>query len=147
VSPADPGHSGELRVAVVGFGWMGQVHSRAYRRLLEHFPAAPLRPRLVAVADPEPSRRQLAEASYGFQQAFPDWETLVLSDAVDAVSVCGPNYVHRDVASAAANAGKHVWVEKPAGRDLADTLAIAEAAAASDVRCAVGFNYRNAPAV
>ena len=38
-------------VAVVGFGWMGQVHSRAWARLLHHYPDAPLRPRLVAVAD------------------------------------------------------------------------------------------------
>ena len=43
----------DLRVAVVGFGWMGQVHSRAWARLLHHYPDSAVRPRLVAVADPE----------------------------------------------------------------------------------------------
>jgi predicted dehydrogenase len=63
------------------------------------------------------------------------------------VSVCGPNFVHREVAVAAARAGKHVWVEKPAGRSLADTVEIAEAVRLAGVESAVGFNYRNAPAV
>ena len=55
--------------------------------------------------------------------------------------------MHRDVAVAAAQAGRHLWVEKPAGRDLAETRAIAAAAHAAGVQTAVGFNYRNAPAV
>jgi predicted dehydrogenase len=138
---------GELRVAVAGFGWMGQVHSRSYARLLHHFPATPLRPRLVAVADPEPDRRQLATAAYGFERAEAEWTAVVDGPDIDAVSVCGPNFLHRDIAVAAAAAGKHLWVEKPAGRGLADTLEIAAAVAAGGVRSAVGFNYRNAPAV
>jgi predicted dehydrogenase len=147
VTQADRPPGGELRVAVVGFGWMGQVHSRAYQRLLHHFPDAALRPRLVAAADPEPHRQRLATASYGFERAESGWEPVVTADDVDAVSVCGPNYLHRDIATVAAKAGKHVWVEKPAGRHLGDTLEIAAAVAASGVRSAVGFNYRNAPAV
>jgi predicted dehydrogenase len=142
------GHrAGELRIAVVGFGWMGQVHSRAYSRLLHHFPDAGLRPRLVAAADPEPARQQLATNAYGFERAEGGWEPVVTSDDVDAVSMCGPNYLHRDVATTAARAGKHVWVEKPAGRHLADTLEIAEAVVAGGVQSSVGFNYRNVPAV
>jgi predicted dehydrogenase len=136
-----------LRVAVAGFGWMGQVHSRSYARLLQHYPDTALRPRLVAVADPEPERRRLATAAYGFECVEAEWEAVVRSPDVDAVSVCGPNFLHRDIAVAAAQAGKHVWVEKPAGRGLPDTLDIARAVADSGVRSAVGFNYRNAPAV
>lgn len=141
------GGAGTLRVAVVGFGWMGQVHTRAYSRLLHHYPGTALRPQLVAVADPAPARRDLATSSYGFARAQADWEQVVSSDDVDVVSVCGPNSVHRDVAVAAAEAGKHVWVEKPAGRHLADTMEIAAAVRTAGVRSAVGFNYRNAPAV
>ena len=63
------------------------------------------------------------------------------------VCVAGPNFTHRDVAVAAAKAGKHLWIEKPAGRNLAETLQIADAIAAAGVASAVGFNYRNAPAV
>jgi len=136
-----------LGVGVVGFGWMGQTHSRAYARLLQHYPRARLRPRLVAVADTDAGRRDMARTAYGFETAVHGWEQLIVRENVDVVSVCGPNYVHREIAVAAARAGKHLWVEKPAGRNLADTLEIAEAVRLAGVRSAVGFNYRNAPAV
>ncbi|MBI4942599.1 MAG: Gfo/Idh/MocA family oxidoreductase, partial [Actinobacteria bacterium] len=72
---------------------------------------------------------------------------LVARDDIDLVCVAGPNYTHRDVAVAAAKNGKHIWVEKPAGRNLAETVEIADAVEAAGVASAVGFNYRNAPAV
>lgn len=134
-------------VAVLGFGWMGQVHARAHARLLHHYPDAPLHPRLVAVADPEPSRRALAAAAYGCDATYADWPEVVARADVDVVSVTGPNYLHEPMAVSAARAGKHVWVEKPVGRHLADTTQVAAAVRAAGVRSAVGFNYRNAPAV
>jgi predicted dehydrogenase len=150
VTAADDGRRGSsdvLGVGIAGFGWMGQVHARAYARLLQHYPDALLRPRLVAVADPEPARQEQAIAAFGFATAVADYRDLLARDDVHAVSVCGPNFVHREIAVAAAEAGKHVWVEKPAGRDLADTQAIADAVHAASVQSAAGFNYRNAPAV
>jgi predicted dehydrogenase len=138
----------ELRVGIVGFGWMGQVHARALTRLLQHYPDAPLRPRLVVVADTATDDRTTrAVASYGVQDTVQDWRDLVARDDVDLVCVTGPNFLHRDVAVAAARAGKHVWVEKPAGRSAAETEEIAEAVEAAGVQSAAGFNYRNAPAV
>lgn len=137
-----------LGVGVVGFGWMGQVHARAYTRLHHHYPELGLRPRLVAVADPaDDGRRDEAVAAYGFEVSSPDWRDIVGRDDVGAVSVTGPNFVHREVAVAAAEAGKHVWVEKPVGRGAAEARAVADAVHASGVQSAVGFNYRNAPAV
>ena len=53
----------EVGVGVIGFGWMGQAHSRAWARLLHHYPDSPVRPRLVAVADLDPGRRELARGS------------------------------------------------------------------------------------
>jgi len=115
----------EVGVAVVGFGWMGQVHARAHARLLQHYPDAPLRPRLVAVADPSRRAATSPVGAYGFVAAYADWAELLARDDVGVVSVTGPNYVHAEVGVAAARAGKHVWVEKPVGRDLADTLNVA----------------------
>ena len=86
-------------------------------------------------------------AAYGFEVAYADWRDLVARDDLDLVSVTGPNFVHRAVAVAAAEAGRHVWVEKPAGRSAAETRQIAGAVRASGVQSAVGFNYRLAPAV
>jgi len=135
-------------VGIVGFGWMGQVHARALSRLLQHYPDAPLVPRLVAVADNAPDdRTKRAAAAFGFEHQLADWRDLVTHDEIDLVCVTGPNFIHRDVAVAAAEAGKHLWVEKPAGRDAAETAEIVAAVVAAGVQAAAGFNYRNVPAV
>ena len=138
----------ELRVGIVGLGWMGQVHARALSRLTQHYTDSPMRPRLVAVADTaDDDRLERAVEAFGFERLHADWRELVASDDVDLVCVTGPNFIHRDVAVAAARAGKHLWVEKPAGRNAAETAEIVEAVEASGVQTAAGFNYRNAPAV
>jgi predicted dehydrogenase len=137
----------ELGVAVIGFGWMGQVHTRAWARLAQHYPDVPLRPRFVAVADPDAGRREQAVDAYGFADAVEGWAELLERDDLDVVSVCGPNFVHREVGEAVARSGRHLWIEKPAGRSAEDTSAIATAVRAAGVMSAVGFNYRNAPAV
>ena len=138
----------QIGVGVVGLGWMGQVHARAFTRLVQHYPDIALRPRLIAVADTaDDDRLARAVDAYGFEHLFDDWRDLVAHDDVDIVCVTGPNFIHRDVAVAAARAGKHVWVEKPAGRNSAETREIAAAVETAGVQSAAGFNYRNAPAV
>jgi predicted dehydrogenase len=148
VNDHTPEESPLLGVGIVGWGWMGQVHARAYARLRQHYPEAPLRPTLVAVADNAPDDR-LANAidTFGFSEPHADWRDLIARDDIEVVSVTGPNFIHRDVAIAAAEAGKHVWVEKPAGRNAAETRAISDAVRANNVQSAAGFNYRNVPAI
>lgn len=137
-----------IRLGVVGFGWMGQTHARALTRVPLHYPDLPVIPELAMVADNAPDDRlELAQRTYGFAATTTDWHELIASDDVDIVSVTGPNFIHAEVGVAAARAGKHLWVEKPAGRSAAETRSIADAAAAAGVHSAVGFNYRNAPAV
>ena len=137
-----------VNVGIVGFGWMGQVHAKAMTRVLQHYPDLGVTPRLVAVADTaDDGRLDYARKVFGVPFTTADWRELVDRDDVDLVCVAGPNFTHRDVAVAAARAGKHVWVEKPAGRNLAETEEIAAAIAEAGVASAVGFNYRNAPAV
>jgi predicted dehydrogenase len=63
------------------------------------------------------------------------------------VSITAPNFLHREIGVAMAEAGKHIWIEKPVGLTAEDARAVADAAAKAGVRSAVGFNYRNAPAV
>jgi predicted dehydrogenase len=137
-----------INVGIVGFGWMGQVHAKALTRVLQHYPEVGATPRLVGVADPaDDGRLDYAREVFGISWTTPDWNQLVSRDDIDLVCVAGPNFTHRDVAVAAAKAGKHLWIEKPAGRNLAETIQIADAITAAGVGSAVGFNYRNAPAV
>src|SRR4029453_2652278 len=137
-----------LNIGIVGWGWMGQVHARAYARLRQHYPETPLRPTLVAVADDAADDRLSRPIdTFGFRDSHADWRDLIARDDIDVVSVTGPNFIHREVAVAAAETGKHVWLEKPAGRSATETRAIRDAVRVNGVQSAVGFNYRNAPAV
>ncbi|QLJ03778.1 Gfo/Idh/MocA family oxidoreductase [Streptomyces sp. NEAU-sy36] len=137
----------ELGVAVVGFGWMGRVHTQAYARLPHHYPRLPLRPRLITVADEVPGRAEEAAERYGFAAATRDWREVAADPRVRAVSVTVPNFLHREIGAAMAGAGKHLWIEKPVGLTAEDARAVADAASGAGVQGAVGFNYRNAPAV
>ncbi|MFF7970330.1 Gfo/Idh/MocA family oxidoreductase [Streptomyces sp. NPDC007905] len=136
-----------LGVAVVGFGWMGRVHTQAYARVRHHFPQLPLRPELVTVAEEVPGRAEEAAERFGFASALRDWREVAADPRVRAVSVTAPNFLHREIGVAMAEAGKHLWIEKPVGLTGEDARAVAGAVAKAGVQGTVGFNYRNAPAV
>ncbi|GAA3148980.1 Gfo/Idh/MocA family oxidoreductase [Streptomyces echinatus] len=136
-----------LGVAVIGFGWMGRVHTQAYARLPHHYPRLPLRPRLVTVAEEVPGRAEEAAERFGFASATRDWREVAADPRVRAVSVTAPNFLHREIGVAMAEAGKHLWIEKPVGLTAGDARAVADAVAEAGVQGTVGFNYRNAPAV
>ncbi|WP_225830153.1 Gfo/Idh/MocA family protein [Streptomyces sp. NK08204] len=136
-----------LGVAVVGFGWMGRVHTQAYARLPHHYPRLLLRPRLVTVAEEVPGRAEEAAEQFGFASATRDWREVAADPRVQAVSITAPNFLHREIGVAMAEAGKHIWVEKPVGLTAEDARAVAAAVTKAGVQGTVGFNYRNAPAV
>ncbi|MFJ2155075.1 Gfo/Idh/MocA family protein [Streptomyces sp. NPDC087856] len=136
-----------LGVAVVGFGWMGRVHTQAYARVPHHFPQLTVRPRLVTVAEEVPGRAEQAAEQFGFASTTRDWREVVEDPRVQAVSITAPNFLHREIGVAMAEAGKHIWIEKPVGLSTTDASAVADAVSKAGVQGAVGFNYRNAPAV
>src|SRR5690606_5270955 len=126
------------------FGWMGQVHARAYRRIAHHYPdqqsADRPAPELVAVAEVAGGERlRRLCAGYAVAELVEDWQSLLDRDDLDLISVTTPNFLHAEIGTAVARAGKHLWLEKPAGRDHGETAAIAAAVAAAGVRSAVGF--------
>ena len=137
----------EIGVGVIGAGWLGDVHARAWARLRHHYPELPVRPRFAAVADSVPAALATAQRKHGFDRALTDWRDLIADPAVDVVSVTAPNALHRAIGVAVADAGKHLWIEKPVGLSAADAQSVADAVAASGVRCTVGFNYRAVPAM
>ncbi len=134
-------------IAVIGFGWMGQAHSRSYARIPSLFPDRPADPELVICCDNMPDRGVEAVRSFGFRESTTDPYEAINHPDVDAVIVCAPNMLHEELSVAAAQAGKHVFCEKPVG-GTPDQTARAEAAArAAGVITGVGYNYRWAPLV
>jgi predicted dehydrogenase len=138
---------GVIGVGVIGFGWMGRVHAQAYARLRHHFADLGVFPELVAVADDVPGRAEQAVTQFGFDRATSDWRDVIADPRVEAVSVTAPNWLHREIGTAVAESGRHLWIEKPVGLTAADARAVCTAAETAGVRSAVGFNYRNVPAV
>ena len=137
----------EIGIGMIGLGWMGQVHSRAYRRLFDHYPGCALKPRLVMVADAVEDRARESAELLGYEGWTTDWREVVEHPEVEAVSIAAPNFLHREIAVAAAQAGKHIWLEKPCGRVPAETYDIGQAVDKAGVKSMIGLMYRHVPVV
>ena len=136
-----------LRIGLVGFGWMGQAHSRSYRSIPLYFPDAPFRPVLAGVADTVPHRVEQAVDDFGYGSGTEDWRELVDRPDIDIIDITAPNTMHLSIAEAAAAAGKHVFCEKPVGISAEATARIEAAARKAGVISGCGYNYRWAPLV
>ncbi len=134
-------------IAVIGFGWMGQAHSRSYLRIPTLFPERRAEPELVICADSVPARGEEAVRSFGFATSTTDADAAINHPDVDAVVVAAPNMLHEELCIAAAKAGKHVFCEKPVGGTPDQTARIEKAARDAGVITGVGYNYRWAPLV
>jgi predicted dehydrogenase len=141
----------EIGIGVVSLGWMGRLHASSYQRIAARFPELGIRPRLVVAADPLEQNQRAAVEQFGFEGAVASIDEVLADPEVDVVSICSPNFLHRDFAVQAAAAGKPFWIEKPMGVDAGQSREIRDAAAAArdgaGIATAVGFNYRHAPAI
>ncbi len=136
-----------LGIGVVGFGWMGQAHSRSAARIPSLFPERTFDTELVICGDNVPARQEQAIDGFGFREAAPAWEAVIEHPDVDVVYVTAPNMMHEEVAIAAAEAGKAVFCEKPVGGKPDQTVRVEAAARKAGVITGVGYNYRWAPLV
>jgi predicted dehydrogenase len=136
-----------IGVGLISVGWMGQLHSRAYSALPVMYPELGIKPRLIVAADTNPERAQYAVDVLGYERGVTDYHDVLADPEVEVVSICAPNFLHAEIGAAAAAAGKAFWIEKPVGRSAEETQAVVDAADSAGVETAVGFNYRNAPAI
>lgn len=137
----------EIGVGVISLGWMGRLHTRSYKAMSELFPELGAKVRLVVACDPIAETQRLAVEVLGFEKAVADYQEVLSDPDVDVVSICSPNFLHCEIAVAAAKAGKPFWIEKPMGINAIESREIAQAAAQAGLNTAVGFNYRHTPAI
>jgi predicted dehydrogenase len=135
-----------LRIGMVGYGFMGRAHSNAYNRVTNFFDV-PLRPVLQAVCARNPEKAQAFADTWGYQSVETDWRKLVERSDIDAVDICTPNNLHRDIALAAARAGKMILCEKPLSMNTAEGEEMVDAVEKAGVANTVWYNYRRVPAV
>ncbi|MGH2409406.1 MAG: Gfo/Idh/MocA family protein [Chloroflexota bacterium] len=136
-----------IGIGVIGMGWMGQVHSRAYNQLRDRFPDDGIVPRLVICSDTVEARTREARERFGFADSTTDWRAVIAHPEVEAVNITAPNAMHLEMVRAAAAAKKHILCEKPVGRFPEETIQAYRAAREAGVRTLVGYNYRWAPMV
>jgi predicted dehydrogenase len=134
----------EVRVGLIGSGFMGKCHALAFRAAPAVFGDLP-KVTLELLADVDPGVTRAAADTFGFARWTTDWRVLASDPAVDVVAITSPNFLHQEMALAAIAAGKHVYCEKPLALDAAGALAMTEAAEAAGVRTLVGYNYLHNP--
>ena len=136
-----------IGIGIIGMGWMGQVHSRSYSLVPQRFPDIGVSPRLVICSDNVAERAENARQKLGFEQATTDWQEVIANPDVQIVNIATPNNLHVEIVKAAAEAGKHIFCEKPVGRTPEETAKIEALAREAGVLTFVGFNYRWTPLV
>lgn len=136
-----------LRVGMIGCGFMGRAHSNAWRRVANFFPELRRRPVLQAVCARDRAGVEAFAATWGYGSVETDWRRLVERPDIDAIDVCVPNNLHKEIALAALAAGKMVLCEKPLAMDAAEGEEMALAAERAGVLTMVWYNYRRVPAV
>ncbi|MFY9340996.1 MAG: Gfo/Idh/MocA family oxidoreductase [Planctomycetota bacterium] len=133
-------------VGVIGCGFMGRAHSNAYRKAPNFFDL-PVQPVLKAACARTPASLAAFASTWGFESTETDWRRLVERKDIDAVDICTPNDSHREIALAAAAAGKAILCEKPLARTAAEGADMVAAVERAKVPNIVWYNYRRVPAV
>ena len=136
----------KLRVGLVGYGFMGRTHSNAFAQAGRYFDLD-YDIELISVCGRDGEKAQAHADNWGFKRAETDWRKMVRRKDIDLVDIASPNDTHRDIALAAAKAGKMVMCEKPLGRNSKESSKMVAAVEKAGVPSMVWYNYRRIPAV
>lgn len=135
MTPAAP-----IRTALLGFGRVAELF---HLRILARLDGV----QVGAVAEADPARRGAACAHAPGAALIADYREILADPAIDAVVICLPTGLHAEAASAAFEAGKHVYLEKPIAADLAGGRRVVDAWRASGAVGTMGFNQRFDPVI
>ncbi len=138
-----------LRVAMIGYGFMGAAHSVGWRQAPRMFDL-PRAVEMTVVVGRNADAVASAAEKWGWAESATDWREVIERSDIDIVDIVTPGDSHAEIAIAALEAGKHVLCEKPLANTVAEAEAMAEAAErarARGIRSMVGFTYRRVPAV
>ncbi len=136
-----------INIGMVGYKFMGRAHSNAYRQVTHFFPDVKLRPVMRAICGRDEVAVRTAAAQLGWESYETDWRRLIARDEIGLVDISTPGETHAPIAVAAAEAGKHVFCEKPLANTLLEARQMRDAVAQAGVIGMVNFNYRRVPAV
>jgi predicted dehydrogenase len=136
-----------LGVGMIGYGGIGRVHALAYRAIPFHYGLPAETIRIVGVATTRPATAERAAREIGCEFWTDDYRELLARDDVDLVDCCIPNYKHEEVIIAAAEAGKHIYCEKPLAMSVGEGQRMVKAVEKAGVKNQITFNFRFFPAI
>jgi predicted dehydrogenase len=135
-----------FNIGMIGYGFMGRAHSNAYRKVNNFFELAH-RPVLKAVCARNADKARKFADTWGYESIETDWRKLLARQDIDAVDICTPNNLHKEIAIAAAEAKKAILCEKPLAMNGAEGEEMCRAVEKAGVANIVWYNYRRIPAV
>ena len=136
----------ELRVGIVGFGFMGKTHTYGYKTIPLYYSNLPFKIKLVGVCDAVPEVAQKARETLDFEFATSNPDDIFNCPDIDIVDVCTPNIYHKDAVIKAIKAGKHVYCDKPLATSYNETKEITDLLENSSVITQMALQYRFFPA-
>ncbi len=136
----------QLRIGMVGCGFMGRTHSNAFGKVNRFFDLE-YEPILTAICARNGASAQAFADNWGYSSFETDWRKLVARSDIDLIDIASPNDTHMEIAIAAAQAGKIVMCEKPLGRNAGESEKMAAAVESAKTPNMVWYNYRRVPAV
>lgn len=146
-SKASAGDAPELGIGMLGYAFMGKAHTNAFKKLpYMMYPPVAI-PKLVAICGRNAEATAAAAQRYGYQGYYTDWREMIKNPAIDVFDNGGPNDAHAEPTIAAAQAGKHVFCEKPLARTAEEAKTMLDAVEKAGVKHMVAFNYRFVPAI
>ncbi len=135
-----------LNVGMLGTGFMGRAHSNAFNQV-GHFFELPCQPVLKCCYGRNVETLKAFQKTWGYEDVATDWRALVESDEIDLIDVCTPNFLHKDMVIAAAEAGKMIVCEKPLAMNYSEAQEMVAATEKAGVPTCVSFSYRRNPSV
>jgi predicted dehydrogenase len=141
------GEAPEIGVGMLGYGFMGKAHTAAYKTIPYMVYPPPAIPQLVAICGRNEEAVSAAARRYGYAGYYTDWHKLLEDDRIQLFDNGSSNDMHAAPSIAAAQAGKHVFCEKPLARTAEEAKTMLDAVRAAGVKHMVAFNYRFVPAI
>ena len=137
----------QINVGLIGYNFMGRAHSNAYRQVPFYFPELEAKPVMKALCGRTKERVDACAEQFGWESVEYDVDDLLARDDIDLVDITVPNNMHAELAVKAAEAGKHVFCEKPLATTVEDAEKMVEAVSKAGCVNMLCHNYRRAPAI
>ncbi len=134
-------------IGMLGAGFIGQMHSLALRNASSTMWSPGIKARLKFLAERDPQARGDVSERFGWEQATDDWRKILADPEVDIFLNAGPNHAHGAPSIAAAQAGKHVFCEKPLASNAEEAFEMWDKVASTNVVHMCAFMHRSIPAL